>query len=180
MRKNSVVLLATILISAGSFAQQGKNFLGGGLDLSLPTGDFGTYFKTGIGGYVKGMLGVGKSGAVTFTTGYTSFKEAGDWEDFTATQGVAPLLFGYRHNFNGFFVEPQIGYGIYNYKETSAENGFYTESGGAFTWAAGVGYVFNNKVEVSARYQTGGSEGSSVSMFGLRAGYNFSLNGSKK
>ena len=99
--------------------RKARTILGGGLDLSLPTGDFGTYFKTGIGGYVKAMLGVGKVGAVTFTTGYSSFKEAGDWEDFTATQGVAPLLFGYRHNFNGFFVEPQIGYGIYNYKETS-------------------------------------------------------------
>ena len=45
--------------------------------------------------------------------------------------------------------------------------------------AAAAGYVFNNKIEVSARYQTGGSEGSSVSIFGLRVGYNFSLGGAK-
>jgi len=179
MRKNYVVLLATILITASSIAQKGKSYLGVGGDISLPTGDFGSYFKTGMGGYVKGMFGVGTAGQVTLTTGYSSFKEAGDWEDFTATQGVAPILIGYRHNFNGFFVEPQIGYAIYNYKETSQEFGYYTESGGGFTWAAGVGYVFNNKLEVSARYQTGGNEGSSASMFGLRVGYNFSLSGSK-
>ncbi len=179
MRKIYTVMLATILISASSFAQKGKSYIGVGGDLSLPTGDFGAYYKSGIGGYVKAMLGVGQAGAVTFTTGYSSFKEAGDFEDFTSTQGVAPLLIGYRHSFNGFFVEPQIGYGIYTYKETSAENGYYTESGGAFTWAAGVGYVFNNKIEVSARYQIGSSEGESASMFGLRVGYNFSLNGSK-
>ena len=179
MRKMYMVLLATILITAGSFAQKGKSYLGVGGDLSLPTAEFGTYFKTGVGGYVKAMLGVGNSGAVTFTTGYSSFKEAGDFEDFTATQGVVPMLIGYRHNFNGFFVEPQIGYGIYPYKETSQEFGFSSESGGAFTWAAGVGYVFNNKIEVSARYQTGGQEGVNVGMFGLRVGYNFSLSGSK-
>ena len=179
MRKMYMVLLATILVSVSSFGQKGKNYLGGGLDLSLPTGEFGSYFKTGIGGYVKAMLGVGEAGAVTFTTGYSSFKEAGDWEGFSATQGVAPLLVGYRHHFNGFFVEPQIGYAIFNYKENSIENGFYTESGGGFTWAAGVGYVFNNKIEVSARYQTGGNEGSSLSIFGLRVVYNFSLGAAK-
>ena len=179
MRKMYMVLLATILISVSSFGQKGKNYLGVGGDISLPTSDFGNYFKTGVGGYVKAMLGVGKSGAVTLTTGYTGFKGAGDFQDVTSTQGVVPLLIGYRHNFNGFFVEPQIGYGIYPYKESSQENGFITETGSAFTWAAGMGYVFNNKIEVSARYQTGGSEGVNVGMFGLRVGYNFSLGGSK-
>lgn len=179
MRKMYMVLLATILMTAGSFAQKGKNYLGGGLDVSLPTGDFSNYFKTGMGGYVKGMFGVGTAGQVTLTTGYTGFKGAGDFEDLTATQGVVPILLGYRHNFNGFFVEPQIGYGLYPYKETSQEFGFYSESGNAFTWAAGVGYVFNNKVEVSARYQVGSADGVSLGMFGLRLGYNFSLSGSK-
>jgi hypothetical protein len=46
-------------------------------------------------------------------------------------------------------------------------------------WAAGVGYVFNNKVEVGARYQSASNNGSTLSLFGLRPGYNFSLNGSK-
>ena len=179
MRKIYMVLLATILITAGSFAQKGKNYLGVGGDISLPTGDFSNYFKTGVGGYVKAMLGVGNSGAVTFTTGYTAFKGAGDFEDATSTQAVVPLLIGYRHNFNSFFVEPQIGYGIYPYKENSFEDGFISETGSAFTWAAGFGYVFNNKIEVSARYQTGGSQGVNLGMFGLRVGYNFSLSGSK-
>ena len=47
-------------------------------------------------------------------------------------------------------------------KKPRREFGFNSESGGAFTWAAGVGYVFNNKIEVSARYQTGGQEGVNV------------------
>lgn len=179
MRKIYMVLLATILISAGSNAQQGKTSIGVGADLSLPTGDFGDYARTGTGGYVKGIFGVGTAGQVTITTGYSSFKGAGNDPDFKSTESAIPLLIGYRHNFNGFFVEPQIGYGVYNYKENSFEFGYYTETDGAFTWAAGAGYVFNNGIEVSARYQSGGKEGWNVSMFGLRLGYNFSLKSSK-
>jgi hypothetical protein len=44
MRKSFVVLLA-ILISAGAMAQKGKNYVGGGADLSLPLGDFANDFK---------------------------------------------------------------------------------------------------------------------------------------
>ena len=179
MKKIYMALLAAILFNVSSFAQKGKTQLGFGTDLSLPTSDFGTYFKTGVGGYVKGMFGVGKSGQVTVTSGYSSFKEAGDWEDFTTTVTIVPLLFGYRHNFNSFFVEPQLGYGIYGAKVNAFEEGFTSESGGAFTWAAGVGYVFANQIEVSARYQTGGQQGVNFSLFGLRLGYNFSLGGSK-
>jgi hypothetical protein len=179
MKRIYMVLLAAILFYTSSFAQKGNNQIGAGADLSIPVGDFGSYFKTGVGAYVKAMLGVGKSGQVTFTTGYSSFKESGDWTDFITTQTVVPLLIGYRANLNGFFVEPQIGYGIYGEKYNTADNGFSTAgSTGALTWAAGVGYVFNKKIEVSARYQSASKEGTSVTTFGLRLGYNFSLGGS--
>ena len=55
MRKSFVVLLA-ILISAGAMAQKGKNYLGGGADLSLPLGVFGDDFNKGVGFYVKACL----------------------------------------------------------------------------------------------------------------------------
>ena len=178
MRKSYVVLLATILITVSSVAQKGNNQIGVGGDLSIPTGGLANYFKTGIGVYVKGMLGVGKTGQVTFTSGYSSFKSAGEWADFNVTQTVIPFLIGYRANFNGFFIEPQIGYGAYSEKYPE-DDGFGTDSGGAFTWALGLGYVFNKKIELSARYQSASKEGSSVNMFGLRVGYNFSLQPSK-
>ena len=179
MRKSFVVLLA-ILISAGAMAQKGKNYVGGGADLSLPLGDFANDFKRGMGFYIKGMLGVGQSGAVSFTTGYSGFKEIADFDETTTTAGIVPLLVGYRHNFNGFFVEPQLGYALYPYKHNSWEDGFYTNTGHAFTWALGAGYMFNNKIEVSARYQTGTSTGTTIGIFGLRLGYNFSLTGTKQ
>jgi hypothetical protein len=179
MKKICVVLLVSNLIAMTSFAQKSKNFIGVGADLSLPAGVFGDDFKRGVGAYVKAMLGVGQSGAVTFTTGYSGFKEIADFnDDVSTTATIVPLLFGYRHNFNGFFVEPQIGYGLYPYKYDS-EDGFYTETVGTFTWAAGVGYVFPNKIEVSARYQTANRAGFNVGVFGLRLGYNFSLGDTK-
>jgi hypothetical protein len=179
MKKICVALVVANLIAAAGFAQKGKNFIGAGADLSLPAGVFGDDFKRGVGAYVKAMLGVGQSGAVTFTTGYSGFKEIADFNDDVATTAtIIPLLFGYRHNFNGFFVEPQIGYGLYPYKYDSWD-GFYSETEGTFTWAAGVGYVFNNKIEVSARYQTANRAGFNVSVIGLRLGYNFSLSSTK-
>jgi hypothetical protein len=180
MKRVFLVVLATVLFFATSFAQKGNNVIGGGADLGLPMGDFGDHFKTGFGIYGKGMFGVGKAGQVTFTAGYSSFKESGDWADFTTTLNIVPLLIGYRHNFNGLFVEPQIGYSIIGAKINSAEEGIFTESDGAFTCAASIGYVFNKQVEVSARYQTGGKQGVNLGLFGLRLGYNFSLGGSKK
>jgi hypothetical protein len=152
--------------------------VGGGADLSLPLGVFADDFNRGVGFYVKGLLGVGQSGAVTFTTGYTGLKEIADFDETSTKAGIVPLLVGYRHNFNGFFVEPQLGYGLYPYKHSSWE-GFYTETGNAFTWALGAGYMFNNKIEVSARYQSGTSTGTTIGIFGLRLGYNFSLGQSK-
>ena len=179
MKKIYVALLVTNLMAAASFAQKGKNFIGVGADLSLPAGEFGDDFRRGVGAYVKAMLGVGEAGAVTFTTGYSAFKEIADYGDDVATTAtIVPILLGYRHNFNGFFVEPQIGYALYPYKLNS-EDGFYTDNEGAFTVAAGLGYVFNNKIEVSARYQTAKRAGYNVGVLGLRLGYNFSLSGSK-
>ena len=176
MKRIYMVLLATILISASSFAQKGKNQIGVGADVSMPTSDFGSYFKTGFGGYVKALLGVGKSGQVSFTSGYSSFKASGD---LPLTLSIVPIMVGYRANFNGFFVEPQLGYSVVGGKMLTEDEGFQTDSEGAFMWAAGIGYQFTNKLEVSARYQMSSKAGTNLGAFGLRLGYNFSLNGSK-
>ena len=46
------------------------------------------------------------------------------------------------------------------------------DSQGAFTWAAGVGYVFNN-FEAGVRYQNMHKDGESSGFFGVRLGYLF-------
>ena len=177
MKKIIVFLLTGWLLYGTSFGQKGNNQIGVGTDVLIPTSDFGSYFKTGFGGYVKALLGVGKSGQVSFTGGYAGFNAVGE---FPLKLGIAPLLIGYRANFNGFFVEPQMGYSLVNAKFNGGDElGYMTNSGGAFTWAAGLGYVFNKKFEVGARYQSASKQGSTLGAFGLRLGYNFSLNGAK-
>jgi hypothetical protein len=178
MKRINMVFAAIILFYATGLAQKGNSQIGVGADLSIPTSTFASYFKTGIGAYAKALLGVGKSGQVSFTSGYSSFKQAGEVTDVTAIVSIVPLLIGYRANMNGFFAEPQIGYGVFGGKFMTAD-GVFTDSGGGFIWAAGVGYVFNKQIEVSARYQNGGNHGTYLGLFGLRLGYNFSLGGSK-
>ena len=178
MRKMYMVLLATILVSVSSFGQKGTTFIGAGGDLLLPTGFAADYFKTGIGFSVKGLFGVGTAGQITITSGYVGFKTTIPAEIATTSGRLIPLLLGYRHNFNGFFVEPQVGYAVLGLTASDGVD-YYTDSEGGFSWAAGIGYLFNNKVEVSARYQASSKGGETDAFFGLRLGYNFSLNGPK-
>ncbi|MFC0776143.1 hypothetical protein [Terrimonas alba] len=165
-----IFLAICIMASSAVFAQQGNNQIGVGADVGIPTGDLGDGIKTGFGGYAKGLFGIGEAGQITFTTGYTTYKFKGG---FDGNYHIVPLLAGYRHNFSGFYAEPQIGYGIYGSKIT----GLGSSSEGAFTWAVGFGYVVSN-VDFGARYQSGHKDGSSTALVGIHVGYNFSL-GSK-
>ena len=180
MKRVYLVVLASVLLSTAVFSQKGNNVIGVGGDLSFPIGDFGDFYKTGVGIYGKAMLGVGKAGHVTFTSSYSAYKIKTNFEGVTSTIGLAPVLIGYRHNFDGFFVEPQIGYAIANIKVTSIDmEEPFTDAGGNLAWAASVGYVFNQQVEISARYQGSGNNGTNMNVFGVRLGYNFSLKRSK-
>jgi len=178
MKRVYLVILGTVLISAASFAQKGNNQASVALDVALPVGDLADASSIGIGGTLKGLYGVGTAGQITLTTGYTTFSAKKEIKDALGaskvSQGVIPILVGYRHHFNGFFAEPQVGYGIYTSK---VKGGIFDskDSGGAFTWAIGGGYVFNQKIEAGIRYQSGTKDGESSGFVGVRIGYNFSL-----
>ncbi|MBL7745324.1 MAG: outer membrane beta-barrel protein [Chitinophagaceae bacterium] len=181
MKRVYVFILGAVLFSASGFAQKGNNQVGVAAELGLPTGDFGDFSKAGIGGSVKGLYGIGKAGQITLTTGILSFRAKSEFEEALEadkiTQTVIPILAGYRHNFSGFYAEPQVGYGIYGAK---IKGGIFDskDSEGAFTWAIGVGYVVKG-FEVGARYQSGHKDGDSNALIGFRVGYNFSLSGNK-
>ena len=102
---------------------------------------------------------------------YAEYKDLLGADKITST--MIPLLAGYRHHFKGFYAEPQIGYGIYGVK---IKGGDYAmkDSEGAFTWAIGAGYLFNN-FEAGIRYQNMHKDGEGSGFFGVRLGYNFSL-----
>ena len=158
-------------------AQKGNNQIGVAFEVGIPVGSFGDGVKTGFGGLVKGLYGVGTAGQVTFTTGYSSFK----WKDLGADESgnswILPILLGYRQNFSGFYVEPQAGYGDFGDKyKVSGQS--YSASSGAFAWGATVGYA-KNGFDGGVRYQ-GLSKNGTVSVIGIHIGYNFTLGEASK
>ena len=175
--KKLVLAFSIAAFTLAANAQTGKNQIGVGADVGIPTGDFGDGVKTGFGGYVKGLFGIGEAGQITFTSGYSAFKAKESTSEFKATASIIPLLAGYRHNFSGFYAEPQVGYSIYGAKIKS-EGISASSSEGAFSWAVGFGYVINN-VDFGARYQSMHKDGESLAIVGIHVGYNFSFGGSK-
>jgi hypothetical protein len=174
MRKIFFASALAIASFIGARAQTGNNQVGIAFDLGIPTGDLGDAVKTGFGGQVRGLLGVGTAGQVSLTVGYASFKEKEETgADLKMT--ILPILAGYRHNFNGIYVEPQVGYGSYGSKATYLGSDV-SSSDGAFTWAAGVGYA-KNGIDIGARYQSGTKDGDNLSLVGIHIGYNFTLGG---
>ncbi|MFL5789518.1 MAG: outer membrane beta-barrel protein [Flavisolibacter sp.] len=175
MKKLFLLFSSVVVLGLFSHAQKGNNQIGVALEVGLPMGDFGDGAKTGFGGSLKGLLGVGTAGQVSLTTGYSVFA----WKDVSdAHSFIIPFLLGYRHNFSGVYVEPQLGYGSYGSKFSS--NGTdYSSSTGAFTWAIGLGYAMSG-LDLGARYQSASKDGGTTSLVGLHVGYNFSLGGSTK
>jgi hypothetical protein len=175
MRK-LILVFASVIALSSVHAQTGKNQVGIAFEAGLPMGDFGDAFKTGFGGSIKYLHGVGSAGQVSLTSGYTTFSAKDLPADYSVKASIIPILVGYRHNFSGAYVEPQVGYGIYGSK---VKGGGFDESSsdGAFTWAIGLGYAMEQGLDIGARYQSASKDGSTTSLVGLHIGYNFSLGG---
>lgn len=173
------LLLGTSLFMTVLFthAQKAPNQLGVAAELGFPTGDFADGFKTGFGGSLKGLFGVSKDGQLSFTTGYTRYAFKDNEPGYKASIGIIPFLAGYRQNFNGFYLEPQLGYGSYSARVKG--NGITgSSSQGGFTYAAGLGYA-SKGFDIGARYQGSSVDGDNISLIGVHVGYNFSLSISK-
>lgn len=178
--KKLFLAICIAAVSVTGYAQKGTTKIGVGADVGIPVGDFGDAVKTGFGGYAKGLFGIGEAGQITFTTGYSSFKAKGSSDEGSGSLNIIPLLAGYRHNFSGFYAEPQIGYNIYGMK-VKADGLKVSTSDGGLGWAVGFGYVVSD-FDLGLRYQGGkpsggGSESSDWSFVGIHVGYNFSLGG---
>ena len=126
MKKLFLAVIAFSFSVIGVQAQsknQGFTF-GAGLDLSLPTGNFGTGYSFGIGGQVQGeyMLSdnlsgigsvgyqsfIGKSQTIDFGGGPQSFKNP--------SAGLIPILVGARfYPSEQFFIGAQIGVGLLSF-----------------------------------------------------------------
>ncbi len=174
-----LILSSLVLFTAlFSKAQSGNNQISVAAEVGIPTGDFAEGFNTGFGGSVKGLYGVGNSGQITFTTGYTTYKAKGNTSDYSASFNIIPFLAGFRLLMNGFYIEPQAGYGIYA-ASVKIMGEKASSSEGAFTYAGGIGYA-NNKIDIGVRYQGATQDGDSFGLIGIHLGYNFSASPANK
>jgi len=171
MKKTIVLFTCVTIISCSTIAQKGNNQLGIGAEMAMPFGQFDNDFNTGFGGYLKGLFGIGKISQLTLTTGYSRHKAKGQLSWFHVSSHIIPFLAGYRISTKGFFVEPQLGYGLY-YAEIKDYN--MSETDGAFTYAIGAGYVFHG-LEAGVKYRGGKSGSDDVSVFAVHLGYNISF-----
>jgi hypothetical protein len=167
--KKAIANSILILVYFCSFAQKRETAVGIAFNTGIPVGDFGDIAKTGFGGSVKGLIGVGKTGQITVTTGYFSYK--GKITDNTFT--IIPVLAGYRQYIGSFYFEPQFGYGDYGYRLSYAGMSSTTYSGAA-TLDAEVGYIFKN-FDTGIGYWCGSRQGTKKAFFDLYLGYNISF-----
>ncbi|MES1221637.1 MAG: outer membrane beta-barrel protein [Bacteroidota bacterium] len=176
--KRKSLLLYFIIISSICYSQQGTFKVGIGVDMIVPgNSEFRNDFKTGVGGYLKGLYGVGEMGQITFITGYSSLKQK---QVLKNTFTSIPLLLGYRFFIKGFYIEPQAGYSINQYKnKTSYAFADHINLPSAFTWAAGIGYEIRN-LDIGIHYKSAHLNGQGFSLWEFHMGYNFSLNPGKK
>ncbi len=176
MKKFFLAIVLFTAVTAGANAQQGSKQISAGVELAIPTGDFGDYTKTGFGINGKAIFGVSEEGNITATTGLQMFGYKG-YSKSNLT--VIPILGGYRHNFGGgakgLYAEPQIGAGIYLSKFGT---GYYKDRDSEvnFTWALGGGYVYQN-FDFGLRYQRAQADGDGAGLFALKVAYNFPLIG---
>lgn len=159
-----------------SYAQKGVDIAEIALEAGIPTGDFGDATNVGVGGGLRFLFGVAKSGEITATSGYTSYKLKDLPSGVNAHFYLIPILVGYRHRFNGLYLEPQIGPVIYGLS-ASAGGQSDSNSKAGFTWAAGLGYQ-GETVDIGIRYQSGktSDSGSPFSLVGIHLGFLLPMN----
>ena len=174
MRKVFLTMSAIVALASASFAQTGNNQIGIGAELGLSTGEGG---GTAIGGSAKYLHGIGTAGQLTLTAGALFHSESED--EVKATLTMIPVLAGYRHNFNGLYVEPQLGYMSSKAKVKIGGEEIASGSDGTFAYAIGGGYAFTNGLDLGVAFRNAAKSGYSGTIV-FRAGFNFSLGGSGK
>lgn len=173
--KKFYCVFVLVCMSMMGYAQEGFYKVGAGAEVGLPMGDFSDLSDIGFGATGKVFYGITEDGDITGTVGYLYFGLKSD-SYVSGNISMIPLQFGYRHNFNGFYAEPQLGLMFISSKVTIKGGGgmFDSFSGSAsetkFGLGLGGGYEFGDW-DLGIRYQIV----EHANFIGLRVGYNFML-----
>lgn len=174
--KKVYFVLALTCISVLSYAQEGFHKINVGAEVALPLGNFGNAYGVGFGATGKAFYGVSEKGDITGTLGYMRFGMKEDNNMVSGSMGMIPIMFGYRHDFGGFYGEPQLGLMMVSSKVKFNDMGLGlsglsgTHSQTKVSFGLGGGYMFGDW-DLGARFQIIDN----LNFLGLRIGYNFSL-----
>ncbi|MDX1326869.1 MAG: outer membrane beta-barrel protein [Arenibacter sp.] len=108
MRKNILMTTFALFVAVGTMAQDGFHKIGVGAEIGLPMGDFGEAYNSGFGATGKVYYGLNENANITGTLGYIRFGLDGG-SDVSGHMGMVPIMFGYHHDFDGLYIEPQVG-----------------------------------------------------------------------
>ncbi len=170
MKIKLTLIALAVLLSAKSFAQSANAnpSLSIGLEVGIPASKgFSDYSSVGIGGSAKLAIPVVTNGAVTLSAGYISFSgKTFSGVKFPAFNTI-PFKAGFRYRFpSNLYIEPQLGITSAKFKGGSSET--------SFTYAINLGYIINNMIDLSARYEAL-TKGGTTSFIGLRGAFNIPL-----
>ena len=167
MKLKFILIALAGLVSGKSVAQSANAnpSLSIGLEVGFPVSDnFSSFFNTGIGGSAKLAIPVVTNGSVTLSAGYMSFSG----QKFLGTRfpslTLLPFKAGFRYKSpSNFYLEPQLGI-----TSIKVKGGNSSET--SFTVAGNLGYIINNIVDLSARYEAM-TKGGNRSFIGLRGAF---------
>ena len=150
-------LLTSTLASAQTDSKATR--LGIGVSLGVPNNDF----NFALGGDLRLQQDFSSNVSGLLSVGYTSFfPDDSNVDNF----GVIPLKAGLKvFPTNSLYISGEAGAGF----------GTNEGAGTSFVWSPGVGYAFNNGLDLSLRYEGFTKDGSTLGQTALRIAYGFRL-----
>ncbi|MDX1326139.1 MAG: hypothetical protein R3299_00445 [Arenibacter sp.] len=171
MKKRLLTTAFSLLVAIVGFAQDGFHKIGVGAEIGLPMGNFSNGYNVGIGATGKIYYGLNDDANITGTLGYIRFGlDAGP--DASGHLGMIPIMFGYHHSFDGWYVEPQVGLVSLNSKfsNTGFGAGAWNYSSTEVSLSLGGGYSMGDW-DFGLRYHIV----SNANFLGARVAYKFEL-----
>jgi len=172
-----LLMLALVLVTSMSFAQNAKFGLDVGLEGAMPMGDFGDVAGFGIGGTLKGSYPINDKMSATLRTGYIMFTEGSDIAPgFSYTISEVPIMAGINYKMTPeFYGMAEIGMTMLGYEYEWEYMGMKMSGdiGDSYmSYGIGAGYMMN-AFDFCLSYNSVVSEGDACNNIGLRIGYKF-------
>ena len=173
MKKQLLFSVLSFFLAISMYAQNGFHKIGVGAEVALPMGNFGDAYNIGFGVTGKVYYALNEEADITGTLGYLHFGLDTGSSDITGNISMIPIMFGYRHNFNGFYAEPQVGFVALSskVKMSGMFSGFNgTTSSTEVSLSLGGGYAMD-EWDFGLRYQIVNE----ANFVAARVAYNFSI-----